>query len=59
MKNAFAKMIFGMTKVEAHEAGICLSCKKVIDSKLLSSTDIKEYDISGLCPDCFLRITGI
>lgn len=54
--NSLARSSFGMTKQEAHEKGICISCKRPINSVDLSEVDRDEYRISGTCPQCFAEI---
>ena len=44
---------FRMTKPEAHESQICISCKQPIYNLLKTVCDIKEYEISGLCSECY------
>jgi hypothetical protein len=48
--------LYGMTKKEAHEKHICISCRQV--PPLESPVDINEYRISGLCGRCFYESTG-
>jgi hypothetical protein len=49
--DGLAKLLYGMTKAEAHAKGVCISCHKppVFTSKL----GPKEYQISGLCDPCW------
>lgn len=56
-KNGIARMAFGMTTSEAHEKGVCISCKQNVDRTTLAPDDAKEYRMSGLCPGCFEEIT--
>jgi hypothetical protein len=51
-----AKALYGMTRVDAIRAGICIDCKK--DAKWYSPAGKAEYQISGLCEPCFDKITG-
>jgi len=50
------KELYGMTKLEAITAGVCLSCKK--KATWYSPAGKAEYSISGLCEPCFDRTTG-
>jgi hypothetical protein len=50
------KELYGMTKLEAIRAGVCIDCKK--DATWYSPAGKKEYFISGLCESCFDKITG-
>lgn len=51
------KELFGMTRDEAIEKGICLSCGEEALSRCYSSAGRVEYRISGLCEICFDEIT--
>ena len=50
--------LFGMTKQEALEKGVCLQCKELAIPKCYSEAGKKEYSISGLCERCFDLATG-
>jgi len=58
-KNAVARDLFGMSLYDAHERGICISCKNPQDAEILSDLDLKEYKISGLCSACWDSMTRI
>lgn len=45
--------IYGMTAREAVEKGICIQCRKDALPKCYSARGIKEYEISGMCEECF------
>lgn len=48
-----AKELYGITKEEAHEKGICVDCKEPALPKCYSVAGRDEYRISGLCEQCF------
>jgi hypothetical protein len=50
------KQIFGITKAEAHNKGICIDCKLPALEHCHSDIDKREYQISGLCGECFDKI---
>jgi hypothetical protein len=52
-KNTMAKGIFGMTVDEAHEKGICIDCNEPALPKCYSPAGKREYQISGMCEQCF------
>ena len=53
-KDGLAKTMFGMTVAEAHEKGVCISCKEsMADLGMPTDKDREEYRISGLCYKCF------
>ncbi len=54
-KDNMSMELYGMTKEEAIEKGICISCKK--PPTYVSEAGRKEYPISGLCEPCFDDIT--
>lgn len=56
-KDDVAKSAFGMTKAEAHAKNICIMCKEAWEPKTHSEAGKKEYQISGLCEECFDQIT--
>lgn len=45
---------FGMTKEQAIEQNICISCKKL--PEFYSEDGRKEYKITGLCEYCYDRM---
>ena len=57
-KNSLANELYGMTKNEANEKGICIQCQKPALENCYSKAGIKEYYISGLCEKCFDEICG-
>lgn len=56
-KEFMANKAFGMTKKEAHAKDICVCCKEPWQPKTYTQLGRKEYQISGLCEECFERIT--
>lgn len=48
------KLLYGMTRAEAQQKGICISCKKPPD--LSTKAAQTEYQLSGLCEPCFEEI---
>lgn len=55
LQDSMSRASFGMTKSEAIQKAICISCKQA--PKWYSEAGMKEYYISGLCEPCFDRIT--
>lgn len=57
MKNKMAEGLFGMSISTAHEQKICISCKdsigRVLQDSMNYELDMREWKISGLCPNCF------
>ena len=51
LKNALAKVGYGMTVDEAHEKGICICCKN--PPTWYSEAGKREYQLSGMCEHCF------
>jgi len=47
------KELFNMTGEEAQSKGICLQCKEPAEPKCHSLAGKREYQISGLCEECF------
>lgn len=56
-KDNVARSLYDMTAPEAHEKGICISCKEEARPKCYSELGFAEYNISGLCEECFDAIT--
>ena len=52
-KDRLAMDLYGMTLTEARAKGICVACKKSMDDIPTKEIDIREWGISGLCPNCF------
>jgi len=50
------KALYGMTKEEALQKGVCLHCKQ--RATWYSPAGKTEYSISGVCEPCFDKITG-
>lgn len=58
-QNNLARDIFGISKYDAHERKICISCKTHVDQDTLAEIDLREYNISGLCPACWNNLMGL
>lgn len=52
-KDRMSKEIFGTSKSEGQRHGLCISCKQDALSKCYSDAGRREYQISGLCEECF------
>jgi hypothetical protein len=50
--NDMAVQMFGMSVSEAIHTGVCVDCKQSVD------TSAAEWNISGLCDDCFEKSMG-
>jgi len=50
-RNDLAASIYGMTKTEALDKGVCISCRK--PPTFSTEAGRREYPISGLCEPCF------
>ena len=57
-KNALAKSLFGMTPAEATKKGVCIACQKKVAKGRLAEKDRREYEISALCPECWIKGEG-
>ena len=55
-KDSFAKKLYGMTVDNAIAAGKCIACKDDAIPKIYSDAGKREYQISGLCEECFDNI---
>lgn len=53
-----AKDLFGQTKGEAIQTGLCIDCKEPALAKCYSEAGRKEYHISGMCEKCFDGMFG-
>jgi len=58
-KDNMSKDIFGITIVEAFDKGICINCLEKAIPKCYSDAGKREYNISGLCEECFDNIIGV
>jgi hypothetical protein len=56
LKENLSKEIFGQTKQEACNEGICISCKQPAIPKCYSQAGLREYQISGMCEECFDKL---
>lgn len=56
-KDQMVKEIFGKTVSEANAEGLCIQCKEPALEKCYSSAGRREWQISGLCEECFDTIT--
>lgn len=45
--------LYGITKEQAHAQGICIKCKDPAEPKCRTIPGQREYQISGLCEECF------
>ena len=52
-KNYISRQAYGISKGEAHAQDICVKCKELWWKKTRSQAGKQEYQISGLCEDCF------
>ena len=57
-QDQMAKEVFGQTKEEAKESGLCINCHQPALPNCYSEAGRKEYKISGLCEKCFDKILG-
>lgn len=58
IKNQLALNLFGLTLEDAHLQHICIKCKEPISqSNVYTSAGYREYEISGLCENCYDEIT--
>jgi len=57
LKDYLSVRLFGMTRKEARERGICVNCRKAV-SQIEFSSELRrsEYRASGLCPECFMMV---
>ena len=56
MLDGLAIRVFGMSKAQAMEAGLCIRCKAPVDPRELEVIDQAEYEISACCPKCWGEI---
>lgn len=57
LKEILAHKLYGMSPLDAWKQGICIECKEQALPKCHSTAGKREYFISGLCEECFDRIT--
>lgn len=50
---SLATRLYGWTREAAHEAGVCIRCRKPVDHDALEPRDRAEWHLTGLCPACF------
>ena len=50
---SLATRLYGWTREEAHEAGVCIRCRQPIDYDEMEPVDRREYALSGLDGVCF------
>ena len=55
-KDKMARAAHGMTKRQALDQFICISCKKDMRNAEMSVKDWKEYNISGYCNVCWEKL---
>ena len=53
LMDLFSFSLYGISRSEAWKRGICLECKQPALPKCYSEAGKKEYEISGLCEECF------
>ena len=53
LKDKLAKDLFGQTKDEATQTGLCIDCGEDAEANSYSEAGRKEYHISGICEKCF------
>ena len=58
LKEKLSEEIFGQSRREAIAAGVCIQCGRPALDHCYSEAGRREYLISGLCEECFDRITG-
>lgn len=56
-KNNMSKSLFGISYSEALEQGICVNCKEEALPKCYSDAGVREYQMSGLCEECYDTIS--
>ena len=56
-KDEVAKQLYGKTKSQVQELGICIECGEQALPNCYSAAGRREYQISGLCELCFDGIT--
>lgn len=56
LKDKMAKDLYGISRTEALQKGICVSCKEPAMPKCTTTAGRKEYPISGLCEVCYDKI---
>ena len=57
LQEELAKQIFGISKSETVEKGICINCKQEALPNCYSEAGRREFKISGFCEKCFNKIT--
>ena len=57
-KDKLAEGLYGMTAEQAIAKGICIQCKQPALPNCYSEAGVREFRISGLCEECFDKITG-
>jgi len=53
IQNKMTKAVYGQTLDEALDTQLCIKCKEPAIAKCYSPAGIKEYNLSGLCEECF------
>ena len=56
LKDTVSKSLFGKTRAEALEGGICIDCKEPAIPKCYSKAGKLEFVISGMCEECFDKL---
>ena len=52
-KDNLSKSIYGATAKETIKSGLCIDCGKEALPKCYSDAGRREYQITGLCEECF------
>jgi len=58
-KKSIRESAFGKDSESNLKAGLCIDCKEPAIPKCYSEAGRREYAISGLCEECFDRITDV
>ena len=57
--DTLAQRLYGLTRTEAHERKICISCKSPIGPEnIFTPAGATEYSISALCETCYDAAEG-
>ena len=51
-----ATRLFGQTRQDALDAGICIRCKLPPDLASMSLADRREYAVTAICPTCWVDL---
>ena len=53
LKKTLAEEAGLLSKEEAHKTGVCVQCRQPALPKCYSDAGRREYNISGMCEQCF------